>query len=83
VINGRKKLCGWNGLSIDRSIDREIMQIKTRRIWKSLVDEDSTVVVDSNYIEPKVVNPLRTIGSYVTPWMDKLHKSSCTNKFYI
>jgi hypothetical protein len=23
------------------------------------------------------------MGSYVTPWMDKLHKSSCTNNFYI
>jgi hypothetical protein len=26
-----------------------------RIIWKSLVDEDSTMIVDSNNIEPKVV----------------------------
>jgi hypothetical protein len=30
------------------------VQIKARRIWKSLVDEDSIVIVDSNDIEPKV-----------------------------
>jgi hypothetical protein len=31
------------------------VQTKARRIWKSLVDEDSTMIVDSNNIEPKVV----------------------------
>ena len=31
------------------------MQIKARRAWKSLVDDDSIVIVDSNNIEPKVV----------------------------
>jgi hypothetical protein len=31
------------------------VQIKARRIWKSLVDEDSTMIVDSNDIEPKII----------------------------
>jgi hypothetical protein len=31
------------------------VQIKTRRIWKSLVDEDSTMIVYSNDIESNVV----------------------------
>jgi hypothetical protein len=31
------------------------VQIKARRIWKYLIDDDSTVIVDSNDIEPKVV----------------------------
>jgi hypothetical protein len=29
------------------------------------------------------INAPRTMGSYVTPWMDKLHKSSYTNNFYV
>jgi hypothetical protein len=32
------------------------VQIKTSGMWKSLVDEDSKVAVDSNNIESKVVN---------------------------
>jgi 3,4-dihydroxy-2-butanone 4-phosphate synthase len=31
------------------------VQTKARKIWKSLVDDDSIVIVDSNNIEPKVV----------------------------
>jgi hypothetical protein len=31
------------------------VQIKARKIWKSLMDEDSTMIVDSNNIEPKAV----------------------------
>jgi hypothetical protein len=26
---------------------------------------------------------LRTMGSYVTPWMDELHESSCSNNLYM
>ena len=44
-------------LWMERSIDLENVQIKTRRIWKSLVDEDSILIIDSNDIEPMVVNP--------------------------
>jgi hypothetical protein len=32
------------------------VQIKVRIIWKSVVDEDSIVIVDNNDIEPKVVD---------------------------
>jgi hypothetical protein len=31
------------------------VQTKTRKIWKSVVDKNSTVIVDCNDIEPKVV----------------------------
>jgi hypothetical protein len=31
------------------------MKIEARQIWKSLVDEDSTMIVDRNDVEPKVV----------------------------
>jgi hypothetical protein len=31
------------------------VQIKARKIWRSVVDEDSLVILDSNDIEPKVV----------------------------
>jgi hypothetical protein len=38
-----------------RSIDWMNVQIKTRRIWKKLVNEDSTMIIYSNDIKPKVV----------------------------
>jgi hypothetical protein len=42
---------------MERSIDLENVQIKTRRSWKSLVDVDSILIVDSKDIESMVVNP--------------------------
>jgi hypothetical protein len=63
VINGWKEFYGWKGLSMERSIDRDNVQIKARRIWKSLIDEDSTVIDDSNNIESKVVKIVDTQNS--------------------
>jgi hypothetical protein len=57
VINGWKEFYGWKGLSMERSIDRDNVQIKARRIWKSLVNEDSRMIFNSNNIEPKRLIP--------------------------
>ena len=55
MINGQKVFYGWIGMCIKILMEWEDVQIKARRAWKSLVDDDSIVIVDSNNIEPKVV----------------------------
>jgi hypothetical protein len=54
----KKELYGWKGLDLERLVDSENVQIKARRIWKSLVHEDSAMIVDSSNIESKVVKSL-------------------------